>query len=208
LFHVGFGTYRMKMQKKFQEDFLKRNQLPLRVVNKFPPYLSFGASLSFKILPHSAAGIWYEYGSTGGRLHYKDYSGFAFLDQRLTYSQIGVFFSHKINHSVTWPLLLTTHLSTAKTRETVVYEITVGNTTEREQLNLTSMGLSFRPGITLQHNVRRLLFEGNLGIEAQFPGVLKNNKNERFRTSQGEIVTAQWSGVRLQFGVGFLMGKI
>jgi len=207
LFHTGTGTYWMKEQKELQEDFRNNSELPWQPVHKFPPYWTFGGSLSFQVLPKFRAGGWMEYGSTGGTLHYADYSGSARLDQLLHYTQFGGFLSLQINKSESWPIFFTSHLSVAKTKESLSYEIIVDTSKDEDSQLFESTSFGFRPGLMTEHKIKVWVFQAGVGMELQIPGVLNSKDGYALTNSEGENVRAQWTGIRAQLGVGFQLNR-
>lgn len=200
LFHMGAGTFRMKAQKDLQEEF--RSDLPWRQVHKFPPYWTYSGSLSFQLLPKFRVGAWIEYGSTGGTLHYADYSGSARLDQLLHYTQYGLFMDYRINKSETWPMFITSHISKVGTKESLSYQIVVGNSIDEELLHFKSSNIGFRPGFMMEHHIKMWVFQASLGIEMQLPGVLYHSDGFALTNNAGDNVYAEWTGMRAQLGVG------
>jgi hypothetical protein len=205
IIRFGVGTYRMNTQKQFQRDFRKQSQIPLRVVHNFPAFPSFGASMSFRTSSRTSVGIWAEYTSTGGRLHYKDYSGYALFDQLLTSFQGGPSFQFRISKSETWPIYLTMHGSAVSTAETMTTYLEVGGQSSEESYKLKAINYGVRPGIMLMRKVNDFAFQLAVGYEIQFAGDLKDvtDKNLRFTTSEGDALSAQWDGLRITIGAGF-----
>jgi len=203
LFRVGFGTYSMKSQKQFQQDFLRSSKIPFVNVHNFPAFPTFGGSLGIRVSPSASIGLWAEYASTGGRLHYKDYSGHAVLDQVLKTFQAGPFIQYNINKSTSWPIYLTLHSSIAPTNEHIRSEVKVGNQTVKESYKLNSLNYGLRPGFMMSRQVSAMVFQLGIGTELQLHGTLKENKDLYFKTSDGKEMVAQWDGLRLTFGIGF-----
>jgi len=206
LFKVGVGTYSMKTQKKFQDEFQQQSGLPLEIVHRFPPYFSFGAELGFKITDRSVAGVWYDFTSTGGRLHYKDYSATTRMDQVLKCSQIGMFFQTRINRSEEWRLFATGHASVVPTKAQYTTELSIGSDSEVNSYSFKSSNIGLRPGIMLQRKVSKILLQGSIGYEFQTHDVLHNDGGE-LRTYSGENVTAEWDGLRATIGIGFSLAR-
>ena len=206
MFHMGAGTFSMKTQKQLQQD-VRESVIPWRPVHEFEPYWIYGGSLSFNINPRVGVSAYFEYGSTGGTLHYSDYSGSARFDQLLRYKEWGVGSFLQINRSERWPLFVTGHILLAYTRETVSYSVHLGATEEglSEQLRSTSFGL--RPGVMMRHRLKAFVFQGNMGMEVHFPGELANIDGNGFSLQNGNAVNAQWSGLRATLGVGLTLGK-
>ncbi len=207
-FRWGISTFGMKEQRRLQSDFKTNNPtLPWKVVHSFPVYYNFGGNLSIKVSQKSSLGVWYEYNSTGGRLHYKDYSGFVYFDQVLRSSQIGAHWQHLLKGSQQWSLMFTNHVSVVFTKEVVDFAIQIGSDNETETLTLTSKHLGIRPGLLLQRKLGSFLFQSALGYEFQTRGQLTSDDDRYLIDNNGDKVTAQWDGLRLTLGVGILLQK-
>ncbi|WP_158859107.1 hypothetical protein [Lunatibacter salilacus] len=205
VFRVGLGNYSMKSQKLFQQDFLRESGIPYRKVHQFPNFPTFGAAAGFKIAPKASMGLWFEFASTGGRLHYKDYSGHAMMDQVLTSFQGGPFAQYRVNKSEEWPLYVTAHGSVATVTERIKSEFQIGGQPEIEQFKLNATNVGIRPGLMLGHAVGVFNFQFGLGVEFRSDGKLKDNEEQFFRTSDGKDLTAEWNGWRVTLGVGIVL---
>lgn len=205
LFRVGMGTYSMKSQKQFQKDYDRSSKIRHADVHTFPAFPTVGGSVGIRLSSAASLGLWAEYCSTGGRLHYKDYSGHSVMDQRLKSFQIGPFIQYRFVKSASWPLYFTFHSSIANTKENMRTELKVGTQSFKESYDLKSLNYGFRPGIMLGHHVHALLFQLGIGTEFQLHGTLKEAKDKDvyFKTSDGKDLVAQWDGLRLTLGIGF-----
>lgn len=201
LFRVGVATFNMKTQKEFQKGFMQSTDLPLKPVHTFPAYLTFGGEVAFKTFDQSAMGLWIDYTSTGGTLHYKDYSGYARMDQLMKCLQPGFFYQRQINTSSMWPFFITSHFSVVFSRETIRTELVVGATQAVEQIALKSVNFGFRPGVMLQRKFDKFVAQANLGYELHSNGQLKTDDDTVLTTPDGKDLAVQWGGLR--FGVGF-----
>ncbi|HEV8513625.1 MAG TPA: hypothetical protein VGQ59_10120 [Cyclobacteriaceae bacterium] len=206
VFRTGVGTYSMKTEKTFRNEFLSSVNLPLRVTDDFPPYFTFGVSAVGKISSNSAVGISFDYMSTGGRLSYKDYSGYALLDQNLIGTQYGVLFQTKVNRSQDWSLLVTFNASLIHSVLSLTDALSIGTSLQSESEKLTSNSYGLRPGIMAQKKIRRWVFQAGLGYEFQTSEALKTSNNKYLFSPLSRIeTTADWSGVRLSIGAGILL---
>lgn len=205
IFRVGMGTYSMKTQKNFQEDYRRSSIIRHASVHSFPAFPTFGGSAGIKVSPSTSIGLWGEYSSTGGRLHYQDYSGYSVMDQVLSAFQIGPFMQTRLIKSTSWPVYFTLHSSIVNTKEKLSSDLKVGNQSYKETYNLKSLNYSIRPGIMLAHSINSMIFQLGVGSELQLHGTLKDEKKRdlMFRTSDGKDLTAQWDGMRVTFGIGF-----
>jgi|GEM_PF-4225178 len=204
IFRIGMGSYAMKSQKLFQNDFSKRLDIPFRKVHEFPNFPTYGGALGFRISAAASVGLWGEFSSTGGRIHYSDYSGHALMDQVLTSFQAGPYIQLRLNVSDSWPFYFTAHGSVATTTENIKSEFKIGSQSVKEQIRLTATNIGFRPGLMLGHPVGVFNFQFGLGAEIQSARELTDNKENVLKTSDRKELTAQWSGWRMTLGVGFV----
>jgi hypothetical protein len=206
MFNMGIGTFRMKTQKELQDD-LRGSQIPWRPVHKFPPYWTYGGSVSLHTNQRFGTSLSVEFGSTGGTLHYADYSGTARTDQLLKYTQVGVGTFFQVNKSETWPLFVTAQMSISRTKENISYAITVGDATDKDSEDFHSLNIGLRPGLMLHRRLNSFLFQANFGLEMQVPGRLETDGGTSLQQKNGDNVYAQWSGLRAGLGVGLILGK-
>lgn len=202
VFCVGMGNYSMQSQKVFQQDFLQESEIPFRKVHVFPNFPTFGGAAGFSIAPKASVGAWFEFASTGGRLHYKDYSGYALMDQALTSFQGGPFAQYRVNKSEEWPLYVTAHGSVATVTGKIKSEFQLVGVPEVEEVKLKAINLGIRPGLMLGHVVGIFNFQVGLGAEIRSQDTLQDNEDQFFRTSDGKNLTAEWNGWRMTLGVG------
>lgn len=205
MFHAGIGTYSMKSQKLFQQDFNKNSPVQFAKVHSFPAFPTFGGSFGIRVTDRASLGLWAEYASTGGRLHYKDYSGYALMDQVLKSFQVGPFMQYRISKSVDWPIYVTLHSSVASTSQKLTSEIEIEGNFEGEQFKLRSINYGLRPGLMIAKELKPFIFQFGLGAEFQLHGDMKiaSNKDLILKTSDGKPLVSQWDGLRMTFGIGF-----
>jgi hypothetical protein len=205
LFRAGIGTYSMQSQKQFQQEFNRNSPIRFAYVHSFPAFPTFGGSLGFKVSEKASLGLWAEFASTGGRLHYKDYSGYALMDQVLRSFQVGPFIQYRINKSVEWPIYATFHTSLANINQKLTSEIEIEGEFDSEQYKLKAINYGFRPGIMISRELKPFIFQFGVGAELQFHGDMKvdSNKDLNFQTSDGKSLVSQWDGLRMTLGVGF-----
>src|SRR5688500_12260694 len=72
---MGYGTYTMNEMKSFQVDLQKQSEYPMRIIESFPAFVYYEGSLTFPLGNNFICAPNFSYGSTGGRIHYGDYSG-------------------------------------------------------------------------------------------------------------------------------------
>ncbi|HSI75104.1 MAG TPA: hypothetical protein VK957_04400 [Lunatimonas sp.] len=205
VFRVGMGNYSMQSQKLFQQDFLQESEIPYRKVHEFPNFATFGGAAGFRIAPKASVGAWFEFASTGGRVHYKDYSGYALMDQVLTSFQGGPFAQYRVNKSEEWPLYVTVHGSAATVTGKIKSEFQLVGEPEIEEITLKAANLGIRPGLMLGHAVGIFNLQFGLGAEIRSIDTLEDKEKRFFRTSDGKNLTAEWNGWRMTLGVGIVL---
>jgi hypothetical protein len=205
-FQMGVATYRMKSQKDLQDDF-RGQVLPWKPVDEFPPYWIYGGSLSLHLAPRFGTSVSFEYGSTGGKLHYEDYSGSAHFTQRLRYTQFALGMFVQVNRSDRWPIFITVPVSISRTREELSYSVVVGSSKEEDSESFKAINLGIRPGVMMHRRLNAFVFQANLGCELQLPGRLESDGGQILLLENGDNVYAQWSGLRASLGIGLMLSK-
>src|SRR5688572_25709865 len=71
---AGYATFRMDDLKAVQEEDLSYMPVEGEITNSFPGYLNFGGEVVFYDSTYFV-GVLLGHTSTGGRVHYADYSG-------------------------------------------------------------------------------------------------------------------------------------
>jgi len=211
-FRVGMGTYTMKIQKDYQDFHLENNTiLSQKTVSYFPSFPSFGSNIDFKITNKSVVGLHLDYMSTGGRVHYKDYSGEAVMDQLLHAYKAGPQFRTKINRSENWKLLAFFEISAVYTGLSIIEEISVGSYTESIEWEFKSWNMAAFPGLMLNRNIKNISCYTGIGFEVERHGNLEQiteHRNYTFLyTLYHKKFNAQWDGVRAFLGIGILLNQ-
>ena len=195
---VGYGFYNMGSLGKLQDDYLNNFQeLPIRKVQSFPPYMNYQFQLIKKLSPKINLGIFFEFLSTGGRCAISDYSGKINLDQIVNGYDIGLLFeSHLkgLKH-----LFFTFKASVIYSALTLKETINVFNQTKVQSSDFSSLGIGLEPGfsyeiLTAPINLRaNISFNANLSKDFQLKGMYDG-------TLDG--TRANWTGLRLGLVVG------
>jgi hypothetical protein len=202
---AGYGFYRMSDMKTFQEELHQDLALDTRVTSSFPGYWFYELSIT-SILPNDMVlGGNLSYGSTGGRIHYRDYSGEVGSDQRIYFFSL----SPSLGTSFTlddesWRFLVDLKPGMVYSKfEFDVYQ-RIGQTRDSEDLGFASMNLSVQPTVTVQKKFGRFGVHATVGYHATVVrGKLyfEDNEDAYLLDNKGDEVYADWSGVRLGAGV-------
>jgi hypothetical protein len=87
---LGYGTFDMGLMKKMQTNLITSTRVNAQATDSYGPYYQYGGNAVYTFWKHFNAGVFYEHGSTGGRVDYEDYSGSLRLDTRLNFNAYGL----------------------------------------------------------------------------------------------------------------------
>jgi len=217
-FAVRLGTSYHNFSLKNIEEFqslvaLKLNQqgIPVKIVDKFPSY--FGVEIQFltKIKNNSYIGFYYGYLSTGGRIHYQDYSGEVKIDQVISGNSVGIysqfaFYHHKVDLSIFSKFsMIFLHL---KNQEYYQFLNQV------EKLNSTFSGFlgGLTPGFKAEFSFGHFSFAGFISYRFTPETDLNRGEKANFLFLDNTInqIRVSWNGwsVGISLGIIFELDKI
>ncbi len=207
---LTYNSFDMRSLKELQQSVLSSSQqanIPLSIVSSFPSYPGYSVSGGW-IWNRIAIGISLGYTSTGGRLDYEDYSGYARADQLLRCFSSGSFFQYKLNKNNKWAINVKVNAGTVFSYFTEKETLVVGSSANSNSLNANSLNIYLRPGIFLRRNLGRSFIEGGAAYEFQIHGNLYRDDNPRATIqANNQNVRAEWDGLRLSIGYGIVLGK-
>lgn len=194
--------------KRLSSTYVGTTRLPLKVTHDFPARVFFGTTLGWKLSPALGLNISYEFHSTGGRLHYQDYSGRAVLDQILKLNQIGVSLRFMAYRSMKNSFYFSTGVSRNFTSLQLKEELQIGAIVKSEVEQLSSSAWGLRPAIFFERRMGNLIAQVGFGFDVLLRNDLKVDGNDlTLQHSPGNDASAQWDGLRASFGIGFSLGK-
>jgi len=197
---TGFGSYQLNDLRTFQHESLPQLGVDIRSTTNFPSYYYYQLSMLYYIRDKWGIGITGSFFSTGGRNHYKDYSGEYKFDMLTNARNIGVVFNRKINLKnglfIIPEICAGIKLSDLKLMESHrVY----ADSTSSEFL-VKSIGMWVEPRVRLMYMPLSFLGVGaSIGYEYNLPS--KNylsTDHDRFLMliSKRENMRFDWSGLR------------
>lgn len=199
----GYGSYFMSNMHDVQNEFISNSGLPLVRVSSFPAYLNYGINAGLSLRSSWEIGSTYRYYSTGGRIDYSDYSGFARIDQLLHSYSFGIYASKGVNKSLKWPIAINLNISRQHTTAAFQYNLQLTNDDPNlDDLSLEGNAWGAQVSLVVTHPIKKGFFVfGRTGIEAFANKELRvDNKNET-------TWKADWSGARIALGVGYSFKK-
>lgn len=204
-YSAGYGTYEMGDMSNMLEQSLSaiRGQMPdgLKITDNFPGYITHNIDLAYRLNRHEF-GLKGSYFSTGGKTAYADYSGRYHEKLLLDAYRVGLMYRfHFFKLSNIFSLY--GELSPGITFSSLDYDVLlelpdyeVKETDPGADLGDIKSGYSILPMIGAQFQpIRHLYFQAAVGYDVEFGAKLNKNKN----------LSAEWSGIRLQLGVGFTL---
>ena len=205
---IGGGTYAMKDFKAFQTEI--KNQFPVKatITNEFPPYLFFEASGLAHFAKSFFAGIALSYGSTGGRVQYRDYSGYLRADQLLRYVNLSLplGYTHSIRENLTVSFDL--RPTYTRTMAELKFEEDIQGNYDLNKSRFKSESIAIQPGVVLERRMNKFGVHAQLAYyQTLVKGKLyyEENKDYHLVSNTDEPYYSNWDGVRLSVGVSFLI---
>lgn len=199
---TGFGLYDLYDVKELQLSLMKATHMThIKPVETFPGNLFYSFSADYSLNPQNRIGLDFNYYTTGGRNHVKDYSGEYKLDMLLNGIRIGAKYA-RINRM--YPnIYLGVQLSGGGMfsnldleEHLTVYDKTIAD----EGYELTGLGIYVEPSMFLSyHLLENTHIDLMGGYEQDILGELhlKGNKDQKTNKS------ADWSGFRISLGINY-----
>ena len=197
---AGIGVYTLTNFKEFQQELLKGLPVPARIVDDFPATMNYEFGFSHQYDGGMTLGGFIGYYSTGGRIHYADYSGQTSIDQVLSGYRLGMrcakdLLDVKIRENISPQFFI--KLSATYTLFNMTQYLEVGPEHDSETLNFQSLNTGLEPGMSFQIPVFSFLINPEISYEIQIPGKLYFNNGLFLLNQKSSKVTADWSGLRV-----------
>lgn len=203
---ISYNTYSMSELKDIQSellnDILKFN-IPARITESFPPYLGYKIGFAIPVIDTAkrtfSIGGFVERGTTGGRIHYQDYSGEIKIDQSAVETSIGALIDYQYSLSEKYNFGLNFAVSYTISSLSYISYLQLGSEFQEEELNFSSYSISFEPGIVPSINLLGVRFGIALSYLINIPSKLVFDKfsEAHLVNNQGDKVNINWSGFRL-----------
>jgi len=186
----------------------KQINVPIDAVESFPARLGWQIGFLYTLPGDSnvALGAFFDYASTGGRIHYQDYSGEIKVDQIVNAYSWGGILNIRLRQ---WEFtrldfVLGARLISSSLKNKLY--IRIGDERDSQELDFSSTSVGIEPGVN--YSIFMNLFKINFGISYLFniPADLVYSENdEAYLTDQtGKKVSLDWGG--LKFGISFGYG--
>lgn len=208
--YAGYGSYSMREMRAFQEQFKSQFNYPAEITAAFPAYPIFGGSLTKSFSEKYFGGVDFAYGSTGGRIHYSDYSGELGSDQLLRFTSLGTVLGvsvlpsggkYMIEVSIT-PSIVISRLDLSLYGR-------VGDQMNEEKIVFRSKNLTLQPEITFIREIHRFGIQACVGYNlTAFKGKMFVEHRDAYLLDQRDRpVRAQWDGFRAAVSISYTFGR-
>ena len=206
-FQTNYATFQMNDLKEMQLDLYGDFQAIVdgKVVSSFPAFIGHELNYNSKLGEDHQMGGYVSYYSTGGRIHYKDYSGEFKLDQLVKNLSVGLYNEFIFYHFTKSELFLSVRSGLSITDYEIASSTKVGEENESQSIYFNSINFHLSPGIGYQQSLGKLFFlQVETRYEPHFPGSLRldSNWDAKLIDDNGNEVTANWDGFRFGFSLG------
>jgi len=207
---TGIGWFSMKEFHDFQEHLRSSFPVAARITEQFPAYVIYDASIAWQLRRTGFLGVYYQYGSTGGRIHYKDYSGEIYSDQLFHYNTIALNAGEALEFGKNYSLRVDLHPGATFTSLELLSVTKIGDQRYQESYKFHSINATMQPTFELTKTW------GNFGLKlsagyhiAVYAGKvkLKGNKNAILLGSSTDPIAASWDGLRLGLSGIYIIGR-
>jgi hypothetical protein len=203
---LNYNFYNMGSLKDLQRELLSdltTQGIDAKITESFPAHLGFQIGLLFLLNPSGDRDLWlggfYDYATTGGRVHYSDYSGEVGVDQVANAYSVGATIA--LSASDDELLKLDVSLSARLIFSDLDNEflLRIGDEEQKETLSFSSFSFGVEPAIIPSI----VLSDFNLGLPVSYlvaiPTTLEysRNSNAYLVNKSGDKVSIDWSGFKL-----------
>ena len=214
-FQTGYNYYNMEQLHEMQKSVVNniRNEvgIPVKIVESFPAYYSYQFQILFYLPKNFRLGGFFDYASTGGRVHYRDYSGKYSFDQIVTKKTLGTvaerLFPHKDNH-LGFSLILKGFISFSDLN--IRENLTIGEVTDGQDLDFVAISIGIEPALRYEINFSYITSGLEIGYRIGFSGFYHlEDYDDTYLLNDGKEISPEWNGfkISLSFGVHINYGK-
>jgi hypothetical protein len=204
---LGYGSYYMSDLEEVQNyliDYYAQYQIPISSVDNFPPYWNFQIQYARKLNDSFSLSGFYGYASTGGRVHYLDYSGEIKSDQVVSANFYGAGGEYIFNPSEPFKYFISFQASIVFSSLEIKDLFRIYNDATSSTTKLSSNSVGFEPAAGLEFNLMALLLRFEAGVFFNFEGTFyfEEDPDVDFKL-EGNEISPNWMGYRIGFSIGY-----
>ncbi|WP_276366316.1 hypothetical protein [Chryseolinea sp. H1M3-3] len=196
---AGVGWFSMRELGELQKAIQSSYPVDAKITEEFPAYVIYDAEIVWKVNSSGFLGLYYQYGSTGGRTHYEDFSGEVYSDQLLHYNTLALSVAQELTFENDLQFRFDVHPGATFTNLKIIEGSRIGDVSHRESYKFHSINATLQPTLELQKTWGQFGIKAHAGFHfAVYAGKLKFNENKQnYLTVGNDPVVANWNGFRL-----------
>jgi hypothetical protein len=197
---MGAGWFGMHDLKDFQESLQHSYPVDTKITEQFPVFFIYDVAIYGRVGGSNFVGFYYQYGSTGGRIHYQDFSGEITSDQLIHYNTLGLTLGGELSLAKNFLLRVDLHPGATFSNLDFNEVVKVGNEVSRASFKFHSINATFQPTIELHKVWGQFATKVFAGFHLPaYSGKLKyeENKNSYLTGGGNDPIVADWTGLRL-----------
>lgn len=202
----NYNFFNMSDLKNVQNELLSNMYemgIEGKITESYPAYFGFQFGLIFPLNPSGDRDLWlggfFDYATTGGRVHYSDYSGEVKADQIAKAYSVGGIISLSASDDELLKLDVSLGARLIFSNLDNEFLLRIGEEEQKETLSFSSLSFGLEPAITPSI----VLSNFNLGLSISYlvsiPTSLEYNRNSNayLVDQDGNKVNIDWSGIKL-----------
>jgi hypothetical protein len=203
--HYGLGDVREWQRRERAE--IRGQGVPVEITDGFPTRPGVRVDVATRFLGEHRVGLSAGFGSTGGRLHYADYSGEVRTDWVVSRRSFGVFLEQAAVERATWATFVTTHGTFDVARLRYDTSFRVGDAASREDVEFSAWSFSVEPELALEMRAFGPTFARvGAGFGYSFGGTLTLDGEPVGLSGSTSPLKLRWTGWRVGLTVGIDLG--
>lgn len=204
---LGYGSYNMSDLEDVQNyiiEIYSQYQIPVASVDNFPPFWNFQIQYARKLNESFSLSGFFGFASTGGRVHYSDYSGEIESDQVVSANFYGAGGEYIFNPIEPFKYFISFQASIIFSSLELNDMIRIYNETTNSTTKLNSTGVGIEPSVGLEFNLMSVLFRFEAGLFLNFQGAFyfEEDPDVEFEL-EGKEISPNWMGYRIGFSIGY-----
>jgi hypothetical protein len=204
-FSTGLAGFQMDDMKRHQSEIERGFPIDMKVLESFPSFWSYEFDINMAVTKRLNVGPMIGYTSTGGRMHYKDYSGTIKCDQVATSLSLGALSELVLFADDNWTVSITGKTGATFGRYKLDVLFDVNQQSDSENVKFHSTNFFFEPGfMVMKHVVKSMSVKFSAGYNINLVRgklIWNEDKNLYLLDSRRDKVTLDWTGYRIGLGV-------
>lgn len=204
-FSAGLGGFKMEEMKKHQSEIQIQFPTNVKIIESFPSYWGYELSITGEVREWLRLGGMIGITSTGGRMHYADYSGEIECDQITIAKMVALQGEVLLNPYEGPPIFFTCKTGAIFGNYVLDVLIDVNNNQDTEHLKFVANNVFIEPGLKISQHIFSHLsatLYGGYNINVYKDELkLADNKDLFLLDNSGKVVRLDWTGFRVNLGI-------